>query len=83
MTGTDLLDKALSMAAGARAVRIGGGRAFGDAVLRTVSSAGDVHVGWTVHAYPRDAQQRDLERLGEDMYKAAGAHAETQAPPQG
>ena len=83
MVRTDMLGKALSKVADVRAGRTGRGQAFGDAVLRTMGSAGDVDVGLAVPAYPRDAQRRDLERIGKDMYKAAGAYAETQAPSQG
>ena len=82
MARNDLLDDALSTVAGAREGRIGRGRAFSDAALRTMSGAGDFHVGLAVPAYPRDAQRRDLERIGRDMYGAAEAHAETQGPPQ-
>ena len=80
MARTDILSEALSMAAG---VRDGRGRAFGDAVLRTMSGAGDFHAGLAVPAYPRDAQRRDLERIGRDMYRAVRAHAETQGAPRG
>lgn len=83
MARNNLLDEALSLAAGVREGRVGRGRAFGNAVLRTMSGAGDFHVGLTVPAYPRDAQRRDLERIGKDMYGAAGAYAETQGAPQG
>ena len=71
------------MVAGVRERRAGRGRAFGNAVLRTVSGAGDFHVGLAVPAYPRDAQRRDLERIGKDMYGAAEAYATTQGASQG
>lgn len=83
MARTDILSEALSMAAGVREGRIGRGRAFGDAVLRTMSGAGDFHAGLAVPAYPRDAQRRDLERIGKDMYRAVRAHAETQGASRG
>ena len=83
MARTDILGEALSMAAGVREGGIGRGRAFNDAVLRTVSGAGDFHAGLAVPAYPRDAQRRDLERIGKDMYRAARAYAETQGASQG
>lgn len=77
--GTDMLSKALSMA---ERVRAGAGRGpvFGDALLRTMSGAGDYHATLAIPQYPRDAQRRDLERLGKDMYRALEQHAETQAP---
>ena len=83
MARTDLLGKALSMTASVREGRISRGRAFGDAVLRTMSSAGDFHVSLAIPAYPRDAQRRDLECIGKDMYRAVGSYVETQASPQG
>ena len=82
MVRTNLLDKVLSTVAGARA-GAGRGRTFGDALLRTMSSAGDFHATLAVPAYPRDAQRRDLENIGKDMYRAMEAYAETQAPRQG
>ena len=82
MARTDMLGKALSMAADAREGGAGRGRAFGDALLRTVSSAGDFHETLVVPVYPRDAQRRDLEGIGRAMYGAFGTYAETQAPPQ-
>ncbi len=82
MAGTDMLDKALSMAADAREGRAGRRRAFGGALLRTMSGAGDFHVTLVVPAYPRDGQRRDLEGIGATMYGALGKHAETEARPQ-
>ena len=75
-----MLSKALSMVARVRA-GAGRGPVFGDALLRTVSSAGDFHTTLAIPQYPRDAQRRDLERLGKDMYRALERHAETQSPP--
>ena len=82
MARTDMLGKALSMAADAREGVAGRGQAFGDALLRTVSGAGDFHETLVVPVYPRDAQRRDLEVIGKAMYGALGKHAETQVPPQ-
>lgn len=79
----DLLDEALSMVARVREGRIARGRVFGDAMLKTMSGAGDFQAGVTVPVYPRDAQRRDLERIGKDMYGAAEAYAETQGVPEG
>lgn len=83
MARNDLLDEALSMVAEVREGRIGRGPAFGNAMLRTMSGAGDFQVGLAVPAYPRDAQRRDLERIGKDMYGAAEAYAKTQGAAQG
>ena len=83
MARADILDKALSMAAGASEGGTRRRRVFGTALLRTVSSAGDCHAVLAVPVYPRDAPRRDLERIGEDMYRAMGRHAKTQASPQG
>ena len=83
MARTDMLGTALSMMADARAGRTGRGRAFGSAVLRTLSSAGDFHMALAIPAYPRDAQRRDLEVISEDMYRVVGAYAEAQAPSRG
>ena len=82
MARNDLLDEALSAVASVREGGQGRGRAFGNAVLRTVSGAGDFHVGLTIPAYPRDAPRRDLERIGRDMHRATEAYAETQGSPQ-
>ena len=49
---------------------------FRTAALRTLSSAGDFRVKVTLPLYPRDAQHQDLVRIGQDMYRAAGRHAE-------
>lgn len=78
MARADILEKALSMVADAREARR---RAFADTLLATMSSAGDFHAALTIPMYPRDAQRRDLARIGEDMYRAVGKHAEAQAPP--
>ena len=83
MARTDILSEALAMAASAREGRVGLGRAFSDVVLRTMSGAGDFHAGLAVPAYPRDAQRRDLERIGKDMYRAVRAYAETEGASQG
>lgn len=83
MARTNMLGKALSKAADAREGGAGRGRAFGDALLRTMSGAGDFHATLVVPVYPRDAQRRDLEGIGKAMYGALEKHAETQAPPQG
>ena len=83
MARTNMLGKALSMAADAREGGAGRGRALGDALLRTMSGAGDFHATLVVPVYPRDAQRRDLEGIGKAMYGALEKHAETQAPPQG
>ena len=57
---------------------------FGTATLYTLSGAGDFHANLTVPSYPRDAQRQDLARIGQDMYRAMGRHAEeTQAAAQG
>ena len=57
---------------------------FGTATLYALSGAGDFHANLTVPSYPRDAQRRDLARIGQDMYRAMGRHAEeTQAAAQG
>lgn len=53
---------------------------FRIAALRTLSGAGDFHARMTIPLYPRDAQHQDLVRIGQDMYRAAGRHAE-EAPP--
>ena len=56
-----------------------GERATGEfwiAALRTLSGAGDFHAKVAVPLYPRDAQHQDLVRIGQDMYRAAGRHAE-------
>ena len=82
MARIDLLGQALSMAADAREGGSGRGRAFSDALLRTVSGAGDFHETLVVPVYPRDAQRRDLEGIGKAMYGAFGQYAETQASPQ-
>ena len=82
MARIDMLDEALSMVADVRA-GAGRGRAFGDALLRTMSSAGDFHAAVVVPVYPRDVQRRDLESIGQDMYRAMEAYAETEAPRQG
>lgn len=67
--------------------RLVGSRAwlgFGTATLYTLSGAGDFHANLTVPSYPRDAQRQDLARIGQDMYRAMGRHAEeTQAAAQG
>lgn len=81
MARTDMLERALSMVADVRA-GAGRGRAFGNALLRTMSSAGDLHAAVVVPVYPHDAQRRDLESIGQDMYKAMEAYVETQAPRQ-
>ena len=78
-----MLDRALSIVEDARESGAGRGRAFGDALLRAVSIAGDFHATLVVPVYPRDAQRRDLEGIGKAMYGALEKHAETQAPPQG
>ena len=83
MTRNDQLDEALSVVADVREGGMGRGRAFGNAVLRTMSRAGDFHVGLTVPVYPRDAPRRDLERIGKDMHGATQAYAETQKARQG
>ena len=83
MARTDMLDKALSLAADVREGGSRRGRAFGNALLRTMSGAGDFHATLVVPVYPRDAQRQDLERIGKAMYGALERHAETQAPPQG
>ncbi len=83
MATTDMLGKALTMAADARAGGIGRGRTLGDALLRTMGSAGDCHAILTIPVYPRDVQRRDLEGIGRDMYRAFGKDAEAQVPPQG
>ena len=77
MTSTDILSDALAMVDD---VRSGRRPAFSDTLLRTMSGAGDFHANLAVPTYPRDAQRRDLERIGEDMYRALGEHAELQAP---
>lgn len=77
MTRTDILSEALAMVDDARRGRRS---AFADALLTTMSGAGDFHAKLAVPTYPRDAQRRDLERIGEDMYRALGKHAELQAP---
>ena len=79
MARTDMLGKALSMAADARQGDAGRGRVFGDALLRTLSGAGDFHETLMVPVYPRDAQRRDLEGVGKAMYGALGKHG---TPPQ-
>lgn len=57
---------------------------FGTATLYTLGGAGDFHANLTVPSYPRDAQRQDLARIGQDMYRAMGRHAEeTQAAAQG
>lgn len=43
--------------------------------LRSLSSAGDFHSAINLPKYPRDAQHQDLVRIGQDMYKAMGRHA--------
>ena len=83
MARTDMLGNALSMVADVRDGRTDRWRTFGDALLRTMSSAGDFHATLTITVYPPDAQRRDLESIGKDMYRAFGRHAETQATPQG
>lgn len=80
MARTDILDKALSMTADALQGNTGRGRVFGDAMLRTLSGAGDFHETLTIPVYPRDAQRRDLENIGKTMYGALGKHA---TPSQG
>lgn len=71
---TDALSSAMSKVARLRGERDVAG--FRTAALRTLSSAGDFRVKVTVPVYPRDAQHRDLVRIGQDMYRAAGRHAE-------
>lgn len=74
MTAVDALYRARS-----RISRLRGERdaaEFYSAALDALSGAGDFHVRVTVPLYPRDAQHQDLVRIGQDMYRAAGRHAE-------
>ena len=80
VTRMDMLGKALSVAADARGCAKSRRRTFGDALLKTMSAAGDFHATLAVPVYPRDAQRRDLETIGKDMYRAFGEHVETHPP---
>ena len=51
------------------------GARFYLSALRSLSGAGDFHSALSLPKYPRDAQYQDLVRIGQDMYKAMGRHA--------
>ena len=50
--------------------------------LRSLSSAGDFHSTLNLPKYPRDAQHQDLVRIGQDMHRAIGRHADETAKTQ-
>lgn len=50
--------------------------------LRSLSSAGDFRSAFSLPKYPRDAQHQDLVRIGQDMYRAMGRHADETAKTQ-
>ena len=50
--------------------------------LRSLSSAGDFHSTLNLPKYPRDAQHQDLVRIGQDMHRAMGRHADETAKTQ-
>ena len=79
MTSFSLLTEALFVVEDAREDAARGRRAFGNSLLRALSSAGDVHAPLKVPVYPRNAQSQDLRRIGQDMYRATEKHAETPA----
>lgn len=78
MASFSILTEALFVVEDAREDAVRGRRAFGNSLLRTLSSAGDVDAPFKVPVYPRDAQSQDLRRIGQDMYRAMERHAETQ-----
>lgn len=58
------------------------GARFYLSALRSLSGAGDFHSALSLPRYPRDAQHQDLVRIGQDMYRAMGRHANEAAKTQ-
>ena len=81
MARTNLLTEALLVAQGAREDAGHDTGAFGSALLQTLSNAGDFHATLAVPVYPRNAQSRDLQRIGQDFYRTMERYAKKQAAP--
>ena len=58
------------------------GARFYLSALWSLSSAGDFHSALSLPRYPQDAQHQDLVRIGQDMYRAMGRHANEAAKTQ-